>query len=117
MLPDFRREKRLDYFGICEPFHRFRFGVRHMRKDKKPAVKSDVNLVNLIERFGTDEKCRQYLTELRWPLGVQCPRCNWKGVSTIAERGQYDCNVCSYQFSVTSNTIFHDSHLQLWKWF
>lgn len=88
-----------------------------MRNKQKPAVKSDVNLVNLIERFGTDEKCRQYLTELRWPHGVQCPRCLWKGVSTIADRGQYDCNVCRYQFSVTANSIFHDSHLPLWKWF
>jgi transposase-like protein len=84
---------------------------------QKPAVKSDVNLVNLIERFGTDEKCRAYLTELRWPQGVQCPRCNWKGVSRIVDRDQYDCNVCRYQFSVTANSIFHDSHLPLWKWF
>ena len=88
-----------------------------MRTKQKPAVKSDVNLVNLIERFGTDEKCREYLTELRWPQGVQCPRCNWKGVSRIHERDQYDCNVCRYQFSVTANSIFHDSHLPLWKWF
>jgi len=88
-----------------------------MKKDKKPVVKSDVNLVNLIERFGTDEKCRAHLAELRWPQGVSCPRCKWKGVSVIEDRNQYDCNVCRYQFSVTSNTIFHDSHLPLWKWF
>jgi len=88
-----------------------------MRNKQKPAVKSDVNLVNLIERFGTDEKCRAYLTELRWPQGVKCPRCLWKGVSRIHERDQYDCNVCRYQFSVTANSIFHDSHLPLWKWF
>lgn len=83
----------------------------------KSSFKSDVNLVNLIERFGSDEKCRAYLTELRWPNGVQCPRCKWKGVSHLAERGQYDCNVCRYQFSVTSNSIFHDTHLPIWKWF
>jgi transposase-like protein len=88
-----------------------------MKTPKKPAIKSDVNLVNLIERFGSDEKCRAHLTELRWPQGVKCPRCLWKGVSYIEERNQYDCNVCRYQFSVTSNTIFHDSHLPLWKWF
>lgn len=83
----------------------------------KSSFKSDINLVNLIERFGSDEKCRAYLTELRWPHGVQCPRCKWKGVSHLAERDQYDCNVCRYQFSATSNTIFHDTHLPLWKWF
>ena len=88
-----------------------------MKKVKKKAPKSDVNLVNLIEKFGTDEKCREHLTELRWPKGVECPRCKWKGVSKVSDRNQFDCNVCRYQFSVTSNTIFHDSHLPLWKWF
>jgi transposase-like protein len=87
-----------------------------MKKKSKP-VKSDVNLVNLIERFGSDEKCRAYLTELKWPKGVECPRCKSKSVSTIAERDQYDCNKCRYQFSVTSGSIFHDSHLPIWKWF
>ncbi len=86
-------------------------------RKNKPVVKSDINLVNLIERFGSDEKCRAYLTELRWPTGVECPRCKGKSISTIAERDQYDCNKCRYQFSITSNSIFHDSHLPLWKWF
>jgi transposase-like protein len=36
-----------------------------------------------------------------------------QSVSTIAERDHYDCNACRYQFSVTSGTIFHDSHLPL----
>jgi transposase-like protein len=86
-------------------------------KNKSKPVKSDINLVNLIERFGTNEKCRAYLTELKWPKGVECPRCKSKSVSTIAERDQYDCNKCRYQFSVTSGSIFHDSHLPIWKWF
>lgn len=88
-----------------------------MKLKRKRPVKSDINLVNLVERFGSDEKSRAYLTELRWPDGVKCPRCKWKGVSELADRGQYDCNICRYQFSVTSNTIFHDTHLPLWKWF
>src|SRR5438132_1979226 len=89
---------------------------RHMKRKSKP-VKAYINLVNLIERFRTDEKCRAYLTELKWPKGVECPRCKSKSVSTIAERDQYDCNKCRYQFSVTSGTIFHDTHLPIWKWF
>jgi hypothetical protein len=36
-----------------------------------------------------------------------------QSVCTIAERDQYDCNACRYQFSVTSDTIFHNSHLPL----
>src|SRR5437764_713003 len=87
-----------------------------MRKQTK-FVKAEMNLCKLIEQFGSEEKCRARLVELRWPNGVTCPRCESKSVSTIADRGQYDCNACRYQFSVTAGTIFHDSHLPLSKWF
>src|SRR5205807_10376558 len=33
------------------------------------------------------------------------------------KRHQYDCDACRYQFSVRVGTVFHDSHLPLWKWF
>src|SRR6266404_2988644 len=86
-------------------------------KKRTKSFKAEMNLPKLIAEFGSDEKCRTRLTELRWPNGVTCPRCQSKSVSTIAERGQYDCNACRYQFSVTSGTIFHDTHLSLSKWF
>ena len=76
-----------------------------------------MNLPKLVEQFGNEDKCRARLVELRWPKGVTCPRCQSQSVSTIAERSQYDCNACRYQFSVTSGTIFHDTHLPLTKWF
>jgi transposase-like protein len=77
----------------------------------------ETNLINLIERYGNDDKCRKYLELLRWHSGVECPRCGSKKISRIAERNQYDCDKCRYQFSVTAGSIFHDSHLPLWKWF
>jgi len=80
-------------------------------------MKDEMNLPKLIERFGSDEKCRAYLEELRWPNGVQCPRCESKKISRLAERKQYECSDCRYQFSATAGTIMHDSHLELWKWF
>jgi len=76
----------------------------------------NVNLVQLTEKFGTDEKCRKALEQLRWPSGPKCPRCK-SDATPIANRFQYDCDSCHYQFSVTAGTIFHDSHLSLWKWF
>ncbi len=84
---------------------------------KKTVLKQDINLVALIERYGNEDKCRDYLEELRWPDGVICPRCSSSAISEIAERGQYHCLSCQYHFSVMSGTIFHDSHLPLWKWF
>ena len=77
----------------------------------------ETNLVNLIEHFGNDKKCREYLEALRWEDGIKCPRCGSNKISHIEKRGQYDCDQCRYQFSVTAGTIFHDSHLPIWKWF
>ncbi len=85
--------------------------------NKKNGTKQDVNLVNLIEKYGNEEKCRDYLAGLRWQNGVACPRCGSTSVSKYREKAVYDCNSCRYQFSVTAGTIFHDSHLPLWKWF
>jgi transposase-like protein len=78
---------------------------------------NEMNLPKLIERFGSEDKCRAYLEDLRWPDGVECPRCQSKKISRIADRKQYECSDCRYQFSVTAGTIMHDSHLPLWKWF
>jgi transposase-like protein len=78
-----------------------------------------MNLPELIEQFGSEDRCRAYLEDLRWPGGVRCPRCGDKSVSKIEKRNQWECNgtSCRYQFSVTAGTVFHDSHLPLWKWF
>jgi len=77
----------------------------------------DVDLPKLIERFGNEDKCHAYLEELRWPDGVECPRCGSDKISRIKERRQFDCDGCRYQFSVRVGTLFHDSKLPLWKWF
>lgn len=89
---------------------------------KKSSVKStnepnDMNLVKLVEQFANEDKAREHLIEVRWPEGVTCTRCESKSVTPIKGRPQFNCNGCHYQFSVTSGTIFNDSHLPLWKWF
>jgi transposase-like protein len=76
-----------------------------------------MNLPELIERFGSEDKCHAYLEELRWPDGVKCPRCQSDKISRIVKRRQFDCDGCRYQFSVRVGTLFHDSKLPLWKWF
>jgi transposase-like protein len=76
-----------------------------------------MNLVKLVEQFGSEDRCRAYLEALRWPDGVRCPQCGSQSISRITTRNQYDCNGCRNRFSVKSGTVFHDSHLPLWKWF
>ena len=76
----------------------------------------NINLAQLTEQSGTDAKCRKALEALRWKNGPECPRCKAKA-TPVANRDTFDCDECHYQFSVTAGTIFHDSHLSLWKWF
>jgi len=83
----------------------------------QPVVSADATMMHLMDQFGTDEKCRTALEKLRWPNGISCPRCKGEKHTDMASRGQYDCLSCGYQFSVTSGTIFHDTHLPLRKWF
>jgi transposase-like protein len=77
----------------------------------------ETNLINLIERFGDDKKCRKYLEALKWPDGLFCPRCSGTVISRIYDRDQFDCDQCRYQFSVTAGCLFDGTHLPLWKWF
>ena len=85
---------------------------------RPPKVKEqEINLLELIESSSNEEKCRAYLEGLRWPDGVRCPRCGSDKISRIKTRDQLDCDSCRYRFSVTSGTVFHDTHLPLWKWF
>ena len=76
-----------------------------------------INLVELIKDFADESKCRTYLERLRWPEGPQCLECGSRKVYRILKRNQFVCDDCSHQFSVTAKTIFHDTHLPLWKWF
>ncbi len=76
-----------------------------------------MTLPELNEKFSTDADCREILTRLRWPEGVECPRCHNRNVWWVDSRKQFTCSECSYQFSVTTGTIFNDSHLALPLWF
>ncbi|MBI2848056.1 MAG: IS1595 family transposase [Chloroflexi bacterium] len=77
----------------------------------------DMDMIELMEHYNTDDACRKTLEKLRWPDGVTCPRCQSKTIRNSYTRHQFDCYSCGYQFSVMSGTIFHDSHLPIRKWF
>lgn len=73
-------------------------------------------LLEMLRKYSTDEKCREILTKLRWPEGVRCPRCKETQICYLAERRQFECGSCGYQFSVTTGTVFNDTHLPLETW-
>jgi transposase-like protein len=76
-----------------------------------------VDIGIIVERFHSDDNCREYLEGLRWPKGIRCLRCDSDRIARSEARKLYLCLACEYQFSVLAGTIFHDTHLPLWKWF
>jgi transposase-like protein len=99
-----------------------------------------MNLIDAAKQFATPSSCVDYLEAMRWPDGVTCLQCggskvsriqtkdtertrtNAKGkVRTVRVPGRivYQCqnSECAHQFSATTGTIFHDTHLPLDKWF
>lgn len=106
-----------------------------------------MNLIEVNKRFADKDDCLDYLAKMRWPGGVCCIRCGLTGKDEngrevisefttnettrkrfskkrqkvvevkVPARRLYECKHCGYQFSATTGTIFHDSHLPLEKWF
>jgi transposase-like protein len=70
-----------------------------------------------------EEECRRFVVEMRWPHGVECPRCHSDSFIRLDRRGRrgregivYKCRDCKYQFTVTSGTSLHRTHLPLSTW-
>jgi transposase-like protein len=78
---------------------------------------SAMTLPEVNSLYSTDDRCRELLERLRWPEGVMCPRCKDTRISRLKDYARYECAACLYQFTVTSGTVFHDSHLPLPIWF
>jgi transposase-like protein len=77
------------------------------------------------KQFPTEESCKAFLVEMRWPHGVQCPRCD-KSEKIYALKSRPFHWICKnvdcggkngYRFSVLTHTIFQDTKIQLKLWF
>lgn len=67
-------------------------------------------------RFQTEEACRDYLFQLRWPNGFQCPHCSGNKAWPL-KGALYQCSNCNRKVSVIAGTIFHGTHKPLLLWF
>ncbi len=86
------------------------------------AIRSEIaarlGLLEPSEEEAFEQECRDYLCQLRWPAGVECPRCSEQSrLLWLTSRSKWHCYGCRYQFSLTAGTVFHSSHLPVWKWF
>ena len=96
--------------------------MRTFRSPDLPVLRSEVaaclGLPDLSDVAAFEQARRALLADLRWPGGVECPRCSEKSrLLWLVSRSKWHCYACRYQFSVTAGTLFHSSHLPVWKWF
>jgi len=68
------------------------------------------------KNFNTEEACRGYLFNLRWPDGFKCPVCSHEKAWTL-KNTLYQCAKCNSKVSVIAGTIFHKTHKPLTLWF
>lgn len=74
------------------------------------------SLIDLAMKYDNDAKCLALLESLRWPNGPSCPKCECAKAYRIESRLLFECGDCRHQYSATSGTIMHRSHLPLTKW-
>jgi transposase-like protein len=95
-------------------------------KNDCEATSDGLTLMQILNRFSTDDAAREHLEGVRWKNGIVCPHCGchdqtkFSGVQANPEKkvraGLRWCSACEKQFTVTIGTIFEDSHIPLQKW-
>ena len=73
-------------------------------------------LQQAIVYFSDKDVAHQYLVNVRWADGVECPYCKGKEHSYITTRKVWQCKACKKRFSVKIGTIFEDSPIGLDIW-
>ncbi len=67
--------------------------------------------------FRTEARCVRRLRSVRWPKEIICVACASNDIGKIKTRKNFQCRKCRHQFSVTSDTLCHRTHLKLMTWF
>jgi len=82
------------------------------------SYRKGLTLVEVVQKFATEEAAEAWFTQQRWPDGVICPHCGGERISEIASRKPqpYRCKDCRKHFSVKTDTLLHSSNIPLAKW-
>ena len=75
-----------------------------------------LTIIEFEKWFTSEDACREYIFQLRWPDGFRCSRCANKK-AWLTKRKLYHCTQCGYETSITAGTIFQDTRHPLCLWF
>ena len=82
------------------------------------SYRKGISLIEIVKKFDTEEKAEAWFIEQRWPEGPVCPECGSPNVAPRPSRKPqpFRCRTCRKDFSVTTGTLLHRTHLPLSKW-
>lgn len=78
------------------------------------------SIIEIYKKYPTQADCLAHLEKVRWG---EHPACAYCGADTVCKkvdegrRPRLQCWSCHKSFSVTVGTIFHNSHVDLQRWF
>lgn len=77
----------------------------------------DISEAAIEELFVSDEKCMEFLADLKWADGFTCRKCG--NTNFCAGKSSYSrrCTKCKSEESATSGTIFHNCKFPIHKAF
>ncbi len=73
-------------------------------------------LIEAVRHFADPDVCHDYMRQLKWPAGSECPKCGHTELTEVKTRRLIRCKGCRKQFSAKVGTIFESSPLGLDKW-
>lgn len=79
--------------------------------------KNDLDDVLLSELFRSDERCYEFLADLKWSKGFTCRKCGNNNYCPGKTPYSRRCTKCKTEESATSGTIFHNCKFPVSKAF
>jgi hypothetical protein len=76
-----------------------------------------ISIFDFIEHFQSDEDCIKYLEDLKWKQGYRCSQCGHSHHVKGKKESNRRCQLCHFDESVTSGTLFHNIKFPLLKAF
>lgn len=76
-----------------------------------------MNIIQVYKQYPTQEACFEHLAKVRWGERPTCPYCKSQRVTIVSKENRYHCNACNTSFSVTVQTVFHKTKIDLQRWF
>ena len=77
-----------------------------------------MTILDLMQRFPTEDAAREWFEQQIWPNGRYCPHCGSTETfeNPASENRPYRCKACGQHFSVRLGTVMERSKISLQKW-